>query len=88
MEASSFQVSIPCFSTHLKLPAKEPQMFRNDTIGLLEIRLSRIAWVARSVVGLLQTTAFVLGTPSSVLNSLYLRERVATTRRWLDAMWG
>ena len=62
-------------------------MFASDTIGLPETRLFRIAWVAGSVVGLLQTTAFVLGKPS-VLNSHYLRELVATTRRLPDAMWG
>ena len=63
-------------------------MFASDIIGLPETRLFRIARVAGSVVGLVQTTAFVLGNHSSVLDSHYLRELVATTRRWPDAMWG
>ena len=66
-EGSKF--SIPCFPKYFKLQVKEPQIYRNDTIGLLETRLSR---VAGSVVGLMQTTAFVLGKRSSALDSLYL----------------
>ena len=62
-EGSKVRSRIPflCFWEHPKLQAKEPQMFANDTIGLLEPRLFSTAWAAGSVVGLLQTTAFVFG---------------------------
>ena len=86
--ASSFQVSVPCFPKDLNLQAKEPHEIRNDTIRLLVARLCLDCVGCR--LGRKTTVDYCLrpGKRSSALDSLYLREHLSTTRRWLDAMWG
>ena len=86
--ASSFQVSVPCFPKDLKLQAKEPHGTRSDTIRLLVTRL--FLDCVGCMLGRKTTADYYLcsGKRSSALDSLYLRELLSTTRRWLDAMWG